>query len=121
MLCKTHAAPRRNQRATNPGWWLGVKSTSWTQASFYKPMETCKFQLLLVIDQQAVCDGFQLFVRGGLLQENLVPGDSDSSRGTFGCQACTNWPRRVDTNLAMVDVACISASVGSGRAPEGGN
>ncbi|CAK9033800.1 unnamed protein product [Durusdinium trenchii] len=52
------------------------------QALFYKPMETCKFKLLLIIDQQATC-----FKRAWCLYETAMT---------------------VDTNLAMVDVACIN-------------
>jgi len=55
-----------------------------SQALFYKPMETCKFKLLLVIDQQAVC-----FKRSWCLYETAMT---------------------VDTNLAMVDVACIHST-----------
>lgn len=58
-----------------------------TKALFYKPMETCKFKLLLIIDQQAVC-----FKRSWCLYETAMT---------------------VDTNLAMVDCACVNNSGGS--------
>ena len=48
-----------------------------------------------------------------------MPGDPDSSLGTFWVSGLYELATTVDTNLAMVDVACISANGGAGLITHG--